>query len=162
MRGMTRSCGDVSAPTAKSPRQEGVLTRVPERKVNKLLKGSLGAYRRIASLLSILTVPRQMTTYANMALRPHVQIRRPSPVSQPVVITHPTLRDASHSLSGPSSGAYFVNGLREWLETTDPAGAHECRRNELFAELAVLLTSKEVAELWNASNVEGQRGLGRG
>ena len=78
-------------------------------------------------------------------------------VSQPVVITHPTLRDASHS-EWAEFGRVLVNGLREWLETTDPAGAPECRRNELFAELAVLLTSKEVAELWNASNVEGQRG----
>ncbi len=80
-------------------------------------------------------------------------------VSPPVVITHPTLCDASDG-EWAEFGRVLVNGLREWLETidVDPVEAPESRRNELFAELAVLLTSKEVAELWDAANVEGQRG----
>ena len=81
------------------------------------------------------------------------------PVSPPVVITHPTLRDASDG-EWAEFGRVLVDGLREWLETidVDPTGAPETHHYQLFAELAVLLTSKEVGELWNAANVEGQRG----
>ena len=80
-------------------------------------------------------------------------------ISPPFVIMHPTLRDASDS-EWAEFGLLLVAGLREWLNTidVDPAGVLENRRNKLFAELAVLLTSKEVGELWNAANVEGQRG----
>jgi hypothetical protein len=80
-------------------------------------------------------------------------------ISPPFVIMHPTLRDASDS-EWAEFGLLLVAGLREWLNTidVDPAGVLENRRNKLFAELAVLLITKEMAELWNYANVEGQRG----
>jgi hypothetical protein len=81
------------------------------------------------------------------------------PVSPPVVIMHPTLRDA-RDREWSEFMRLLVAGLHKWLKTIDvaPAGVPESRRYKLFAELAALLTSKEVVEFWNSASVEGQRG----